>query len=75
MTDIHKLDSEFDAVGLEHGRGYRIVNRADPTKTPNLLNRTFWSLQEAREHFEKWKRGYLNRDGSTGRFILLTPRT
>jgi hypothetical protein len=51
-----KLDKWYQAQPLEHGKGWRIEAIDDPTNTPKLLSGVTFSLQEAREKLDKYKR-------------------
>ena len=66
--DKHKLDFTHVAIGLEHGRGYKIEYSLDPTFTHHLLRGTYPSLQQAKEHFRKWRNGYLYGRDRLGKF-------
>ena len=57
MKQTIRLDDIYDAIGDEFGRGWRIVDRSNPTKTPNLLSGLNPSLAEARERLDRYKKG------------------
>jgi hypothetical protein len=67
--DVRKLDHQFDAIGDEFGRGYRIVDRNNPEKTPNLLSGLNPSLQETRDRLAKFKAGKLRDRDKLGRYL------
>jgi hypothetical protein len=56
----YDLGLGFEAVPLEHGRGFKIEKKGAPWETDKLLRGTYQSLQEAREAYSKFLEGKRN---------------
>jgi hypothetical protein len=74
MNEAIRLDAQYDAIGDEFGRGYRIVDRNNPESTPKLLSGLNPSLQETRQRLAKYKKGQLRDRDYKGRFTVLSPK-